>query len=258
MDGIPEKCPTCRTEIPEGAVRCPGCGRVFGEDNRCPHCHAIAAVRAAHDGFVCLACGKPRDRLPQTTVHGEPDARMSLAPLAPVSTPRTGALGTLGTVSALAGLFASGAALALLGTSGIGLLIAVAVAVAGVGGGAALITAGRARSRGATAAQNRALEQRILALAAKRNGNLTASDVATAFRISVAAADGALTRMSDGDKITAEVDEVVGALHFVFHDLVPAVPKTRVEIGSEGEGESASASATESESESKKRALERE
>src|SRR5512146_112197 len=126
MDGIPEKCPTCRTEIPEGAVRCPGCGRVFGEDNRCPHCNAIAAVRPVGGGFVCLACGKPRDRLPQTTVLGEPDARMSLAPLPPVGTPRTGVLGTIGSIAAFAGLLAAGLSLALVGASGVGLALAIA------------------------------------------------------------------------------------------------------------------------------------
>ena len=66
-----ESCPTCGTALPAGAQRCPGCGRVFGEDNRCPHCHAIAAVRAVGDGYVCTACSKPRERKPLTTVLGE-------------------------------------------------------------------------------------------------------------------------------------------------------------------------------------------
>lgn len=238
MDGVPEKCPTCRTEIPEGAVRCPGCGRVFGEDNRCPHCHAIAAVRAVGGGYVCLACGKPRDRLPQTTVQGEPDARMSAAPLAPIGTPRTGALGALGAATWLAGVLAAGAVLAIAGTGGLGLALAIAAAAAGTVVGGGLVLTARARSRRAEAASQRALDQRVLALAAKRNGDLTAASVASAFRIPVAVADAALTRLSDGNKITAEVDENVGELHFVFHDLVPQPPKTRVEIPEEqGEGE---------------------
>jgi len=237
MEGIPEKCPTCSTVIPEGAVRCPGCGRVFGEDNRCPHCNAIAAVRPIPGGYACLACGKPRDRLPQTTVLGEPDARMSLAPSPPQSAARAGALSSLGVATiGTSAVFAS-LALALLGFSSFGVLLAVAAAIAGVGGGAAMIGADRRRARDAERGAQRALEQRILVLAGKRKGNLTASEVAKAFRIAESAAEAALMRMSDGSTITAEVDETVGALHFVFHDLVAAPPKTRVEVEGEGEGE---------------------
>src|SRR5688500_7024087 len=83
MNGVPDKCPTCSTKIPEGALRCPGCGRVFGEDNRCPHCNAIAAVKPRGDGFVCVACGKPREHLPMTTVLGDEDSRVSRASLVP-------------------------------------------------------------------------------------------------------------------------------------------------------------------------------
>ncbi len=253
MDGIPDKCPTCSTAIPEGAVRCPGCGRVFGDDNRCPHCNAIAAVRPVGAGFACLACGKPRDRLPQTTVLGEPDARTSLVPLAPAADPRAGPLGGLGAFWAFAGLGIAAASLALLGASGVGLVVALAAAIVGVGGGAALIGAGRARTRELERQRNRALDQRILALAAKRHGDLTADDVATALRIPAKLADEALTRMSDGTRITAEVDESVGALHFVFHDLVPAPPKTRVQSESEGESESDGESESETPRERKRR-----
>ncbi len=230
MDGVPEKCPTCSTIIPEGAVRCPGCGRVFGEDNRCPHCHAIAAVKPSGGGFVCLACGKPRDRLPGTTVLGELDARMSLTPLAP-SRPRRSA----GPVAIGAGLLAAGASLALLGFSGLGIALALVAAIVGVGGGSALIGAGRTRARKAQQTANRALDQRILALAGKHAGDLRASDVASALHVDESVAEAALMRMSNGGSITAEVDENVGALHFVFHDLVPAPPPTRVELAAEEE-----------------------
>ncbi|MCZ7683272.1 MAG: hypothetical protein M5U28_32530 [Sandaracinaceae bacterium] len=60
MSDTPERCPTCGTSVPEGAPRCPGCGRVFGEANRCPHCHAVAAVIPRGGITVCAACGKPR------------------------------------------------------------------------------------------------------------------------------------------------------------------------------------------------------
>lgn len=233
MEGIPTKCPTCSTQIPEGAVRCPGCGRVFGEDNRCPHCHAIAKARAVPGGYVCLACGKPRDRLPSTTVQGEPDGRMSIVAVA--GAPRRSGLGIFGGASIFAGMLLAGASMALLGASGIGLIVAIAAVIAGVGGGAALIGAGRARSASMDAAAMRALKQRVLALAAKRNGDLTVTEVATALNVPEESADAALTQLSDGTRITAEVDESVGALHFVFHDLIKPPPKTRVEIAEESE-----------------------
>jgi hypothetical protein len=131
------------------------------------------------------------------------------------------------------------------------LIVAIAAALAGIGGGAALIGAGRTRAKNAEAGASRALETRILALAAKRNGDLTAADVATAFRITPAVAEAALMRMSDGSKITAEVDESVGMLHFEFHDLVPAPPKTRVEVEAADEAE------VEAEREKREREVER-
>src|SRR5688572_25702141 len=71
MGDTPAKCPTCGTGLAPDAVRCPQCGRVFGEANRCPHCNAIAAVRRTGAGYACVACGKPREVLPSTTVLDE-------------------------------------------------------------------------------------------------------------------------------------------------------------------------------------------
>ncbi|MBX3249232.1 MAG: zinc ribbon domain-containing protein, partial [Myxococcales bacterium] len=60
MSETPKNCSVCGTAVAPGAVRCVACGAVFGEDNRCPHCHALAAVQATSDGrYACLACGKP-------------------------------------------------------------------------------------------------------------------------------------------------------------------------------------------------------
>ncbi|MFW5920990.1 MAG: hypothetical protein ACOCUS_04065, partial [Polyangiales bacterium] len=52
---VPERCPTCETPIPKGRTRCPGCKRVFGEANRCPHCNAIAPVRRSMGRPLCSA-----------------------------------------------------------------------------------------------------------------------------------------------------------------------------------------------------------
>jgi predicted amidophosphoribosyltransferase len=58
---IPARCPVCSTEIPPGRNRCHGCGKVFGEDNRCPHCLAVAPVLRTGQGAICSACSKPRE-----------------------------------------------------------------------------------------------------------------------------------------------------------------------------------------------------
>ena len=208
---------------------------MFGEANRCPHCNAIAAVKPSGEGYVCIACGKPRDRLPGTTVLGEPDARMSIAPAALSGASPRNPVQLLGRGVGLAGMFATLAAFALLTVSGPAFLIALAAGLVGLGAGYAMIESGRTQSRERA---GRIIEQRILALAKKHRGDLTATEVAASLRISTTEADAALARMSDGTRITAEIDESVGVLHFVFHELKPEVPKTRVEIeGGEPEPE---------------------
>ena len=206
---------------------------MFGEDNRCPHCNAIAAVKPSGEGYVCIACGKPRDRMPGTTVLGEPDSRMSITPAVLPGTPLQTPLQVFGTAAMFAGFLAAIAAVPLYAVSGLALALVLAAAACGLVGGAAMISAGRRQLNERAA---RTIEQRILALAKKQRGDLTATEVAAALRISTTAADAALTRMSDGSRITAEIDESVGVLHFVFHELKPEVPKTRVDIA-EGEGE---------------------
>ncbi len=238
-------------------MRCPGCGRVFGEDNRCPHCHAIAAAKPAGAGFVCLACGKPRQRLPGTTVLGEPDARSSIVPLArqaPITTP----LATAGVATMVGSAVVATLALAFLGTSGIG-LFALAAALVGLGVGAGALAQGRANARRARAAMQHAVDQRVRALAERHQGKLTAAEVAEALSVEPVEAEKVLMRMADGTSITAEVDESVGSLYFVFHELVPALPKTRVELSDapaaeEGESESDAAAEAGAEADPQKRA----
>jgi hypothetical protein len=54
-------CRACGTALPVGKSVCPTCGAAHGEENRCPHCHAIADVEPhAALGFRCLVCGGPR------------------------------------------------------------------------------------------------------------------------------------------------------------------------------------------------------
>jgi hypothetical protein len=244
VEGVPAKCPTCSTAIPEGALRCPGCGRVFGEDNRCPHCHAIAAVKPRGDGFVCVACGKPREHLPLTTVLGDEDSRVSRASLVPAGAPvakaATSGLRAFGVLGIGAGVLGAALATLALGTTPAGLIVAIAIALAGVGVGASSLRRAAARDQAQSDRERRGLELRITALAEKNAGDLTATVVAKALRITTEEADAALTRLADGTRVSLEVDENVGLVHYVFHEVQAALPKTRVATDageSEAEGE---------------------
>jgi len=207
-------------------------------------------VKESGAGFVCLACGKPRARLPGTTVLGEPDGRASVVPAVLPGTPVIAPLETVGGAAFVAGALTATltVALAFAGFGGVVLAVAAALAIAGVVGGAATVGAGRRQRRALIAKRT---ERLVLELAKRKGGVLTVTEVAEQLHLPLTEADAALTRMSDGTRITAEVDETIGALHFVFHELRPAVPKTRVEVGeSENESESAGESENENESES--------
>jgi hypothetical protein len=238
MSPLPERCPTCGTQVPPGAARCPGCGRVFGEDNRCPHCHAIAAVRPDGDGYVCVACGKPRTRKPLTTVLGEEPGRASLVPR-PVSM-RGRALRTAGTASVAAAIAGAALATVVLGTGVVGIATAAAV-------GAVFVLLGLRFFRRASGVDEeaRALDQKTAAAkvhgaAARLGGDVTAAQVAEQLGVSVEEADRALTAMADGTKVTVEVDTDTGTVHYVFAEILAAKPKVRV-APSEPEAEEAAA-----------------
>lgn len=227
-----ERCPTCRTPVPEGATRCPGCGRVFGEQNRCPHCNAVAAVIARGGRTVCAACGKPRagDVVLGPTAELRPETR------AMIRRARARGQRALGVASITSGVLAALLVAALV-SGGTGVMLAVLVALLGGALGALSIRAG---ARGLAAAQRdvaRELERRVLDLAAKEGGELTATHTATALGVSVEDADAALTALvGDGSRVSVEVDDD-GVLSYVFRELVPRPSRARVEIDDEVEAE---------------------
>lgn len=54
-------CRACGKALPADRSVCGACGAAHGEENRCPHCTAIADVQPhATLGFVCRVCGGPR------------------------------------------------------------------------------------------------------------------------------------------------------------------------------------------------------
>lgn len=228
----PTECPTCGTAVPAGANRCIACGKVFGEDNRCPHCHALAGVVVRSGGFACAACGGAREKKPGTVVLGGGGAgggrgapmNVAVRRGASVGLRTFGALG-IGTgvvLAALAAMIVPGAA---------GLVIALILGGAAVGGGAAMLRAGSKHSTEADRQERTRHERSVFELAEQSDGDLTVTETARALGVPVAEADRLLTDMADGSRVTVEVDPD-GVVHYVFRELrraAPAAARVRVD-----------------------------
>ena len=215
-------CPACDTELPADAERCFACGRVQGEENRCPSCHAIAGVVAGSQGYVCAACGKPRDVRQGQVVLEAPSI-----PPARTTAPRAGAgLRLLGVASIALGVIGAAFSWVLIGGL-TGLALAVVVGGAGAVLGGTSMRAGAIRSRARQASASRDREQRILNLAEAEGGDLTATAAARALGLSMVEADEALTAMADGSRVVVELDPD-GVVHYVFRELAPPAVTPRV------------------------------
>lgn len=240
MASSPERCPTCATEVPDGATRCPGCGRVFGEDNRCPHCHAIAAVIMRGGKTICAACGKPRAG---ATILGDGNPRGGSG--ATVSRARGRAQRAFGVLALGGGIFAAVlAAMVIPGAAGIGL--AVLGGALGVGIGALSIRSGAQSMEKARAEEERANRAAVLELAEELDGRVTATQAAQALRLSIEEADAVLTAMvGDGSRVDVDVDRE-GVVIFVFRELARAA-RVRVEPLEEDDTQEEVEASTESE-----------
>lgn len=206
--------------MPAGAVRCPGCGRVFGEDNRCPHCNAIAAVKVSGDGYVCSACSKPRERKPLTTVLGEEPGRGSIVPSA--ASVRGRGLRALGSFSIAGGVLGAALATAALGLGVAGIGSAAAIGLVGMFLGLSFLRRASRADETTRAFEERAAEARVRSAATKLGGDVTAKQIAEQLGVPVEEADRVLTKLADGSKVTVEVDTDHGVVHYVFQDVVEA------------------------------------
>jgi hypothetical protein len=233
----PERCPTCLTEVPEGAPRCPGCGRVFGEENRCPHCHAIAAVIQRGSGTVCAACGKPRAGTVvlgggRGAVVASSRAGRTASTAAMVARGRGRVQRAFGVLS-LGGAILAAVLAAIVLPGAFGIATAIALATLGVAIGALSLRAG-ARSLGrADDEEHRAREAAVLELAEKSNGVLTATQVAKAHGLTLDEADRALTRLvGDGTRVDVEVDGE-GVVRYVFREMRASRMPPQVRVADE-------------------------
>lgn len=259
IDPVPENCTTCGTAIPRGAPRCPGCGKVFGEANRCPSCHAVAAVTSSPLGYVCLACGGPRQLLPGTTVIDSgpmgiprPSRPPAVAPesfeppesvaastrrVPLVRRPSSGrpmALRAAGVLLLALGAAGAAASVALTGGTA-GLILAAAAGGAGAGLGGLFLRAGGKAAERTRREHSAQMEQAVLALAVDKGGVLSVTEVARGLGVTVAEADDALTSIADGSRVSAEIT-TDGLLLYHFREL-EARARVRVDVGVEEEAE---------------------
>lgn len=218
-------CPTCGFPVSAEADRCPGCGRVLGEQNRCPRCGNITGLRRSGAGYSCAACGAARERGPRSVVleegasggSSEALARGGLLGLRLVG---MGLLGAGVAVASLAVALLPGALGYLTALLGGGLLVG-----AGVG---ALRVAARARAR-LGSSQRAERELRIMQLAEEKGGALTVTDVARALGLGITEAEHSLTDMADGSRVWLEVSPE-GIARYVFREVALAAgPRVRVE-----------------------------
>ena len=210
MEGVPQRCELCETRIPPGRARCPGCGKVYGEENRCPACHGITAVREVDRGrYVCAACSAPRTRGPRTPLDSDFAQELSRKSLrnrvlSYVFFPVGGGLAAMGaTILEMGQAWLEGAWSAF--TSGIG---GVMLATGAVG----LYVATRAM-RSAKELRGRATDQQLKLSVQRAEGGLTVADAAMEARVSAQDADARLTALAKAGEVHLDVDEA-GTLRY--------------------------------------------
>lgn len=242
MSEAPTGCRICSTEL-GGSLRCPACNAVHGEDNRCPKCNALAGIRPDAGGFACMACGKPRERLPGSVVFEVQS--LSAGDKATLGRVQKAGLRTFGILSIGFGVAAAAGAMALVGGV-FGIAVALAAGSVGVGVGALAMKA----AQGGEDLVARSQERELFQLAGNRNGVLTVSEVVQGLGLSIKDAERALSRVADGSRVRAELTPD-GRVEYVFQELralaiqsgkpmkvrveeeVVAAARARVEAGSE-------------------------
>ncbi|MDH5671399.1 MAG: hypothetical protein OEZ06_04570 [Myxococcales bacterium] len=199
--------------MPAGGAQCSTCGKVYGEQNRCPSCHAIAAVSEHGPGdYVCAACSAPRVRTRSTPVDS--DFADALARKATRDRVLSYVFLPVGALSSLVGLGLGSAALAWLegGFRSAGLVVGSIALGIGVLG---LWVAGRAL-RSARALGERVRDARLMLHAGRSQDGVTAGDAARLLRLDEAAADAALTELAKKGQLDLAVDDVGTVRYRVF------------------------------------------
>jgi hypothetical protein len=188
-------CPACRERNTARGLRCAACQVALGEGNRCGRCLAIAPVFERAGRCVCSACGETRARHADTLVTTEAELLQAFDPGRGSGLPPL-----LLALSALSLMLV--AWLALRGTlpRGLALLVGASLLVASVW----LQRLARRRQARARARRRYEIEQRIIGLAFRNDGLLTASAVSTTLRISHNEAQELLGELASSARARAE------------------------------------------------------
>ncbi len=217
-----------------GAMRCPGCGRTIGEINRCPSCQAVAAVKPTNDGYACTACNAPRTFVPGMRVVEDrsltPGMGANMVPKVKSVAASGGALGLrIFALLSIAGGVTSGALVAVIASTGIGLIVGAGLAGVGVAIGALAAYAGGRVADSAQKLGHTGRELDVLRLAERHGGELFATDVARSLGVSTAEADALLTALSDGSRVAPEVTPE-GLVKYVFREVARRKHGARVRV----------------------------
>lgn len=201
--GSPEKtCPACGAGAVEDGV-CGRCGYAQGEANRCPHCKAVARIEAKGPGvWVCAVCGGPR-------IPGGLGGKAAVKALAEEKTARAEATkkrlgawawGVFAVIATLVVALAWPAALALK-------LVMLAIAL----GPALMAVRSGSKVAGATKTADDAHERALLAaaqaLAAAKEGGITAAELGERLEMPEERADALLTQLAVHDRTRIDVGD---------------------------------------------------
>lgn len=206
-------------------ARCPRCSQVLGTDNTCEHCHALVPALRRGTRIVCSACGSERRRAPNTIVVSERELRF-VAGWQRVRIRIYKIVAILSTLFALllGSIFFRYAPDGFLFTMAM-VISLISVSVAGF----SLHRIKRARTHGQLR-ESFALEQRLLGLAHRQAGVVTAEEAARYLNVPVAAADAMLDELAHRGQAEIDVTDR-GEIRFLLGPGKKAMPGTSTTRG---------------------------
>ena len=195
--GARARCPACGQEALGPGGVCDHCGSAFGEENRCPHCRAVARAEPHPElRLVCAVCGGPRVRSYALEESTQRDVDRALA--------RAKALGGPTAWSWVAALpLALVLSVAIAWTLG-----AAAGAVSAIVLVASVLAFGAGRARKLRAARGAAVDEaweKVAAALVERDGAMTARGLAQRLDVDEARADRLLTSLAVHDRVRVDV-----------------------------------------------------
>jgi hypothetical protein len=202
----PRSCPACGVPLTRATSQCPACGVALGEDNRCARCIAVAPVFERTGRYVCSACGETRTCYQGTVVTTEAALLQAFENPVQASYRYAGAAAGMAVLVPLAILAVSGT-----GEAWAWLLSAASAALFVWTARRLLAMRQRARAR-----RRYEIEQRIIGLAFRRDGLLSAPLVSDTLRISLFEAQELLDELARSGRARAEpsVDSPEVFYHF--------------------------------------------